>query len=181
MQDVVSAGLSAAMGAMSKATEERFLDLEQNVQQMQIDQMNMSAELHGQAATISSRGTDIQKMKRDLQAQQQAEQARIIGAERIRTARLQVLQEMKDLRDKLRHGQLTSPPGTSSRASNSQAPSAASIPHELRMEGPYSAAWEKGSIPMFSCRGQRRHSAQQIFLQSGTGIWRPTTGTQQYL
>jgi hypothetical protein len=138
VQDVVAAGFSAAMREMGKATDMRFQQVETGVEELRA-QVSASKQAFAQVgAKTSQHDHEIANLKGALNEWKAADQARIAESERLRVESLQVLQDMKDMREAAKNQTLLAPPGLAAASSRSSAPSGSnasqSIPHELRTE-----------------------------------------------
>ena len=137
----VSDMVAAAMTAMGTATENRFKTVEADVTELQ----GGMREVRDQISELEGRDADIQDVKLRVEAMEKAEAARNTDSENIRNEALQVLAEMRTLKDQAQaaaSSAVTPPPGLSSSstsrlsfggsASNTTVPNG--LPHELRTD-----------------------------------------------
>ena len=138
VQEVVAAGLQAAMTSMSDTFDARFRTLEQDVQAVskhqQIIIQNVTAVQH-QAATR----TELHQVAAQVEVLNKAEATRNQDFENLRQESLQTLADMKALQTKLNESasSVAPPPGLSAARGppSSSSSKSNSTPHELRTEG----------------------------------------------
>ncbi len=139
VQDMVSAGVAAALQAMSQASHERFQHIEDNMGALAEQQNLLSANQQLQQNQIANNTTEIQQVNNQLQSYISTEQARIAETERVRIEATTALQEFKQMRDDLikqRAEALQPPPGLAGRsnASTTSGSQCQALPHEQRTE-----------------------------------------------
>ena len=167
VQDMVSAGVAAALQAMSHASHERFQHIEDNMGALAEQQNLLSASQQLQQNQIADNTTEIQQVKNQLQSYIATEQARMAEAERVRIEATTALQEFKQLRDDLtkqRAEALQPPPGLAGRsnASTASGSQCQALPHEQRTEAILSGFGGATSTQELLQRAQDALKAAQI-------------------
>ena len=167
VQDMVSAGVAAAMQAMSQASHERFQHIEDNIGTLAAQQNQLGENQQLQQSQIADNTTEIQQVKDQLHSYVATEQARMAEAERIRIEATTALQELKQLRDDLtkqRAEALQPPPGLAGRsnASTASGSQCQALPHEQRTEAILSGLGGVTSTQELLQRAQDALKAAQI-------------------